>query len=99
VSGKELTYYRAHFREAVQKDGVICLECGAAFKFLPQHLRKHAKRVPNFRKLFVVQLCFFSITAGLLVISRAEYSYADLTFHPTKQIPESLCQIPLLDGS
>jgi ROS/MUCR transcriptional regulator protein len=41
VSGKELTYYRAHFREAVQKDGVICLECGATFKFLPAHLCKH----------------------------------------------------------
>src|SRR4029077_16303950 len=34
-------YYRAHFREAVQKDGVICLECGAIFKYLPGHLCKH----------------------------------------------------------
>jgi DNA-binding MarR family transcriptional regulator len=38
---KELAYYRAHFREAVQKDGVICLECGAIFKYLPGHLCKH----------------------------------------------------------
>ena len=38
---KELAYYRAHFREAVQKDGVICLECGLTFKSLPQHLGKH----------------------------------------------------------
>ena len=38
---KELAYYRAHFREAVQKDGVICLECGAIFKYLPSHLCKH----------------------------------------------------------
>lgn len=38
---KELAYYRTHFREAVQKDGVICLECGAIFKSLPQHLGKH----------------------------------------------------------
>jgi hypothetical protein len=29
VLAKELAYYRDHFREAVQKDGVICLECGA----------------------------------------------------------------------
>jgi ROS/MUCR transcriptional regulator protein len=41
VSSKELTYYRAHFREAVQKDGVICLECGSIFKYLPGHLCKH----------------------------------------------------------
>ena len=38
---KELAYYRAHFREAVQKDGVICLECGSTFKYLPGHLCKH----------------------------------------------------------
>jgi BON domain/ROS/MUCR transcriptional regulator protein len=41
VSDKELAYYRVHFREAVQKDGVICLECGAIFKYLPAHLCKH----------------------------------------------------------
>ena len=38
---KELAYYRTHFREAVQKDGVICLECGGVFKYLPGHLCKH----------------------------------------------------------
>ena len=38
---KELAYYRVHFREAVQKDGVVCLECGSIFKSLPQHLGKH----------------------------------------------------------
>jgi predicted transcriptional regulator len=41
MSDKELAYYRAHFREAVPKDGVICLECGAIFKYLPGHLCKH----------------------------------------------------------
>jgi ROS/MUCR transcriptional regulator protein len=41
VLATELAYYRAHFREAVQKDGVICLECGAIFKYLPGHLCKH----------------------------------------------------------
>jgi hypothetical protein len=41
VLAKELAYYRAHFREAVQKDGVICLECGSTFKYLPGHLCKH----------------------------------------------------------
>ena len=38
---KELADYRAHFREAVQKDGVIRLECGTIFKYLPGHLCKH----------------------------------------------------------
>jgi ROS/MUCR transcriptional regulator protein len=41
VLATELAYYRAHFREAVQKDGVICLECGTIFKYLPGHLCKH----------------------------------------------------------
>jgi predicted transcriptional regulator len=41
VLAKELAYYRTHFREAVQKDGVICLECGSIFKYLPGHLCKH----------------------------------------------------------
>src|SRR5882724_5736859 len=41
VLSKGLAYYRAHFREAVQKDCVICLECGAIFKYLPGHLCKH----------------------------------------------------------
>jgi ROS/MUCR transcriptional regulator protein/Winged helix-turn-helix DNA-binding len=41
VLAQELAYYRAHFREAVQKDGVICLECGSTFKYLPGHLCKH----------------------------------------------------------
>jgi predicted transcriptional regulator len=41
VLAKELAYYRAHFREAVQKDGVICLECEVIFKYLAGHLCKH----------------------------------------------------------
>jgi hypothetical protein len=49
-----------------------------------------AKSVSAFRRLLVVQLCLFAITAELLVISWAGCSYADLTFHPTKQIAETL---------
>jgi predicted transcriptional regulator len=49
VSAKELAYYRAHFREAVQKDGVICLECGAIFKYLPGHLCKHSLSSHEYR--------------------------------------------------
>jgi len=41
VLAKELAYCRAHFLDALQKDGVICLECGRQFKSLPQHLGKH----------------------------------------------------------
>jgi DNA-binding CsgD family transcriptional regulator len=41
VSNKELADYRDHSRKAVQKDGVICLEYGAIFKYLPGHLCKH----------------------------------------------------------
>ena len=46
---KDLAYYRAHFREAVQKDGVICLECGAIFKYLPGHLCKHGLSSEEYR--------------------------------------------------
>ena len=44
LSGTEsatLLHYRSHIREACQNDHVICLECGLAFKSLPQHLCKH----------------------------------------------------------
>jgi predicted transcriptional regulator len=41
VSGNPLAYYRTHFREAVQKDGVICLEGGLTFKYLRAHLYNH----------------------------------------------------------
>ena len=46
---KELAYYRAHFREAVQKDGILCLECGVIFKSLPQHLGKHQLSSPEYK--------------------------------------------------
>jgi len=49
VSAKDLAYYRAHFREAVQKDGVICLECGRSFKSLAQHLGKHQLSADNYK--------------------------------------------------
>jgi hypothetical protein len=49
VSAKELAYYRDHFREAVQKDGVICLECGAIFKYLPGHFCKHGLSSEEYR--------------------------------------------------
>ncbi len=39
VSPAELAYYRAHFREALRDDAVVCLECGALFKELHNHLR------------------------------------------------------------
>jgi hypothetical protein len=41
VLAKELAYYRANFREAIQKDDVVCLERGAILKYLPGHLCKH----------------------------------------------------------
>jgi hypothetical protein len=50
VSDNELAYYRAHFREAVQKDGVICLECGFSFKSLAPHVRKHRLSIRNYKE-------------------------------------------------
>ena len=49
MSGNELTYYRIHFREAVRKDGVICLECGRRFKSLAQHVGKHTLSIHDYK--------------------------------------------------
>jgi hypothetical protein len=49
VSDKELADYRAHSRKAVQKDGVICLECGLTFKSLPGHLANTTFQVTSTR--------------------------------------------------
>src|SRR5262249_7647032 len=49
VSGNQLAHLRTHFRDAVQKDGVICLECGLTFKSLPQHLGKHQLSSHDYR--------------------------------------------------
>ena len=49
VLAKELAYYRAHFREAVQRDGVICLECGRGFKSLAQHVVRHRLSIHEYK--------------------------------------------------
>ena len=46
---KEFAYYRTHFREAVQKDGIICLEYGRQFKSLAPHVRKHTASIHDYR--------------------------------------------------
>ncbi len=38
VSPDELAFYRIHFRKALQDDAVVCLECGALFRDLNNHL-------------------------------------------------------------
>jgi ROS/MUCR transcriptional regulator protein len=82
VSGKELTYYRAHFREAIQKDGVICLECGAIFKYLPGHLCKQIRAVST--KRLEYHESNIRTTRGLLIL------VARLTAREQKRI-FSLC--------
>ena len=34
-----LPYYRAHIREAIDEDTIVCLECGGLYEALPNHLR------------------------------------------------------------
>ncbi len=46
---KEFAYYRTHFREAVQKDGIICLEYGRQFKSLAPHVRKHTASIHDYK--------------------------------------------------
>lgn len=49
VSAQELAYYRAHGREAVREDGVVCLECGAVEGRLGSHIAVHAITLAGYR--------------------------------------------------
>ena len=50
VSSRELRYLRHHFREAQRKNHVVCLECGAIFNSLPQHVRKHGLTIEEYKE-------------------------------------------------
>lgn len=50
VSAKELAYYRAHFREALREDGVVCLECGGLYKTMGGHVVKHGLTLEDYRQ-------------------------------------------------
>ena len=39
ASVRHLPYYRAHIREAIDEDTIVCLECGGVYQALPNHLR------------------------------------------------------------
>lgn len=41
VTPADLSYYRAHLRQAVREEGVVCLECGAVRRAIPQHASVH----------------------------------------------------------
>ena len=49
VSPEELAYLRAHFREALRDDGVVCLECGAIRRSMGAHVRMHGLRIAAYR--------------------------------------------------
>lgn len=36
----DLAYFRAHFLEAIQEDGVVCLKCGGIYRALGTHVAK-----------------------------------------------------------
>ncbi len=51
VSAQELSYYRAHLREAIREDGVVCLECGGVYQALLSHLpAKHRMTLAEYRE-------------------------------------------------
>ncbi len=50
VSPAELAYYRAHFREALRADGVVCLECGRIAKLLGTHVVAHDLSLDDYRE-------------------------------------------------
>jgi predicted transcriptional regulator len=50
VFGQELEYYRGHIREAVQEDGVVCLECGGVYQFIGVHVPVHGITGADYRE-------------------------------------------------
>jgi predicted transcriptional regulator/transposase len=50
VSAGELEHYRTHIREAVQEDGVVCLECGGVYQFIGKHVRVHGITGAEYRE-------------------------------------------------
>jgi DNA-binding NarL/FixJ family response regulator len=50
VCAEELAYYRAHFQEAVRKDAVVCLECGAVARVLGAHTRGHGMTIAEYKE-------------------------------------------------
>lgn len=50
VTPEQLAYLRAHIREAVAEDRIVCLECGAQFRKLGRHLtNKHGISLGEYR--------------------------------------------------
>jgi DNA-binding CsgD family transcriptional regulator len=50
VSDQELSHYRVHFLEALQEDGVVCLECRAVRRALGTHVRQHGLTLDDYRE-------------------------------------------------
>ncbi len=50
VPDQELEHYRAHIREAVQEDGVVCLECGGVYQFIGAHVPVHGITGAEYRE-------------------------------------------------
>ncbi len=50
VSAHELEHYRTHLREAVQEDGVVCLECGGVYQFIAVHVPVHNMTGADYRE-------------------------------------------------
>ncbi len=71
VSRKELAHYRAHIREAIRQDGVVCLECGRLLRDLKVHLRlEHALRPEDYREKWGYNRGTALITPALRAILR-----------------------------
>jgi biotin operon repressor len=53
VTREQLAYFRAHIREAVAQDRIVCLECGAQFRNLGRHLvLTHRVSVEDYRAIW-----------------------------------------------
>lgn len=49
VPDEALHHYRVHFLEALQEDGVVCLECGAVRQALGTHVRQHGMSLADYK--------------------------------------------------
>lgn len=49
TSDQQLAHYRAYFLDALQEDGIVCLECGTVRQALGTHVRRNGLTLEEYR--------------------------------------------------
>ena len=74
VTERDLIYYRAHIRDAIQDDAVVCLECGRRYRDLAKHVaQSHLLHPDHYREKWG-----YKRTRGLICGQRRRYLEAQI---------------------